>query len=106
MRIHTTIRSVPGTLLALGLSVTLLGGCKNQQQAEVMPGEDQAIEVASAGLSGAQLWARTCAHCHNSRSPAGFSDAKWKVVVAHMRQQAYLTGEDTQKILEFLQASN
>lgn len=58
------------------------------------------------GLSGATIWAQNCGRCHNSRSPAEYSDGQWDVILMHMRIQANLTGEQQRKVAEFLKASN
>lgn len=96
--------------LAAGLMVfaALSTGCQSEPKAEAseQPNGKVDVELASAELSGAQLWAQTCAHCHNSRSPASYSDANWDVAMNHMRQQAQLTGGQARKIVEFLKASN
>ncbi|MCH7493286.1 cytochrome c [bacterium] len=55
---------------------------------------------------GAQVWAYTCNRCHNLRDPREFTDIEWKVVVAHMKVRAGLTGRDADDILAFLKASN
>ncbi len=55
---------------------------------------------------GAELWAENCNRCHNMRDPKEFDDAKWKVIVTHMRVRAGLTGQDARDILSFIQASN
>ena len=92
----------------LGAAAALVPGCQSNN-GEPRAGETlENMEVASAdtGLSGAQLWAQTCIHCHNSRSPASYSDAEWNIAMSHMRQQAHLTGDQYRKILEFLRASN
>ena len=56
--------------------------------------------------SGAKLWAQNCTRCHNSRSPAEFSDAQWEIVSLHMRVRANLTAQEHRSILEFLQSAN
>ena len=40
------------------------------------------------------------------RSPASLSDEEWGLVVHHMRVRAYLTAEEQQRILEFLEQAN
>ncbi len=64
------------------------------------------IFPAAPDRPGAQLWAENCNRCHNAPPPERFSDAQWNVIVHHMRLRANLTGEETRKITEFLQASN
>ncbi|MEQ8554088.1 MAG: hypothetical protein RIC06_09425 [Cyclobacteriaceae bacterium] len=56
--------------------------------------------------SGAQLWAESCIRCHNTASPATFSDVQWDVAVKHMELRAQLTRVEAEKILEFMQSAN
>lgn len=65
--------------------------------------------VASAkgtGKGGAQLWAESCARCHNVRSPSIYSDAEWDVAMHHMRVRANLSAADTETITKFLRSAN
>ena len=52
--------------------------------------------------NGAKLWANTCARCHNMRSVDEFRPDQWRVIMAHMRIRAQLTGQETHEILMFL----
>jgi len=74
------------------------------------PAPDHASPAAArqtaASKGGAELWADNCSRCHNIRPPQSYSDAQWQAVVHHMRLRADLTGEETRKITEFLQASH
>jgi hypothetical protein len=56
--------------------------------------------------SGAQLWGESCVRCHNTASPATFSDVQWDVAVKHMEFRAQLTQEEAEKIVEFLKSAN
>jgi hypothetical protein len=56
--------------------------------------------------SGAQIWAESCIRCHNTASPATFSDVEWDVLVTHMDLRAQLTEVEAKKVLEFLQSAN
>ena len=56
--------------------------------------------------SGAQLWGENCMRCHNSPSPADFSDVQWETVGMHMKLRANITNEEEKKIVEFLQSGN
>lgn len=56
--------------------------------------------------TGGTLWAQRCARCHNLRPPSEYSDAQWVVAIHHMRVRVPLTGEEQEKILEFLKAAN
>ena len=62
--------------------------------------------ASTQGPDGAQLWAQNCARCHNSRSPAEYSDAQWDVVMLHMRVRAGLAAKDARSIREFLRSAN
>lgn len=60
----------------------------------------------SAAKSGAQLWGENCLRCHNSPSPATFSDPEWDAAVLHMRVRANLTEDEAVKIADFLKSAN
>ena len=60
----------------------------------------------TAEKGGAELWAQTCSHCHNLRSPSSYGPAQWEVAVYDMRVRAHLTGEEQRKILDFLKAAS
>lgn len=55
---------------------------------------------------GAKAWANNCASCHNLRPANDLRDDQWRVVVAHMRVRADLTGQEARDVLKFLQGSN
>jgi len=59
-----------------------------------------------APAEGAKLWAQTCGHCHNIRSPNSYSDAQWDVALLHMRVRANLTAEEHKAILAFLKTAH
>ena len=56
--------------------------------------------------SGAQIWGETCIRCHNTPSPATFSDVDWDVAGMHMQLRANLTQDETDKVIEFLKSAN
>jgi nitrate/TMAO reductase-like tetraheme cytochrome c subunit len=56
--------------------------------------------------TGAQIWGETCIRCHNTPSPATFSDVDWAVAGMHMQLRANLTQDETDKVIEFLQSAN
>ena len=60
------------------------------------------ISLTQAG----ETWSDVCGRCHNLRPPSEYSDAQWTVVLDHMRFIVPLTGQEQQKILEFLKAAN
>ncbi len=99
---------VTGFLGLLGLSLAVLIGCQTsatQPASTVSPGF-LSQEGGGASRGAAEIWSTTCSHCHNSRSPASYSDAQWEVAMLHMRVQANLTVEEYRTIRDFLLASN
>jgi cytochrome c5 len=93
----------------VALLALVITGCGQQEQnragATSTPSDSPSL-AADSQKGGAQLWAENCSRCHNSRPPQSFSDAQWQAVVMHMRLRADLTGPETRKITEFLQASH
>lgn len=85
-------------LICSFLFILLIAGCavKDSTQGEARVNQ----------TSGLKLWEQNCSRCHNSPSPASFSDAEWDVVGAHMRVRAYLTGKETDEIVKFLKSIN
>ncbi|MBI4930380.1 MAG: cytochrome c [Bacteroidetes bacterium] len=68
--------------------------------------KDNTQGTAANQYSGLKLWEQNCARCHNSPSPASFSDAEWDVIGAHMRVRAYLIGKESDEIIKFLKTIN
>ena len=66
----------------------------------------KATAPVKAEKGGAELWAETCSHCHNLRSPSTYGPMQWEVAVYDMRVRAHLTGEEQRKILEFLKSAS
>ncbi|MBI4944879.1 MAG: cytochrome c [Bacteroidetes bacterium] len=80
------------------LMVILVAGCTLTKEAK-----DRKEHISN---SGQKLWEQNCSRCHNSPSPASFSDAEWDVVGSHMRVRAYLTGKEADAIIKFLKSIN
>lgn len=59
-----------------------------------------------ADKAGVQLWTENCNRCHNSPSPADFSDVKWERIGTHMQVRANLTQDEVKKIIDFMQSAN
>ena len=55
---------------------------------------------------GAQVYATTCARCHNARSGTERTDSEWGPIVAHMRARANMTKGQAEAVLAFLRATN
>jgi len=107
----TRIRSmliVSGGVAAAALLVAgcAMAGRSPDAGAGTAPASAVAAPAAPEGKSGAELWASTCGHCHNVRSPSSFGPAQWEVAVYDMRVRAHLTGEEQRKITEFLKAAS
>lgn len=96
-------RGLQSTLIALATGVLLTASCLSSARSGSNDGSPPA---ASAQKGGAELWAATCARCHNIRSPSGYSDAEWEVAMQHMRVRANLTGDEYRRILELMKAGN
>ena len=86
---------------------TVFTQCASQQKAT------SSTDNASKGTpeyvlqkSGAQLWAESCIRCHNTASPATFSDVQRDVAMKHMEIRAQLTKVEAEKVLEFMQSAN
>lgn len=52
--------------------------------------------------TGGELYKQYCGSCHNARPLGERPFSNYEVVVAHMRDQAYLTGEEYRQIIHFL----
>lgn len=63
-------------------------------------------KAATVKKGGAELWAETCARCHNLRPPTQHSNGEWTVIVHHMRVRGNLDGGETEQILAFLKSAN
>ncbi len=57
-------------------------------------------------VNGGQLFKLYCGSCHNARPLAERPFANYEVAVAHMREQAYLTGKEYRQIIHFLRRWN
>lgn len=93
-----------GILLAIG--GPLLAGCAASKAGDAQVPAPSKPAASPTGKGAAQLWAESCMHCHNSRSPSAYSDGEWEAAMLHMRIRANLTADEHRKIVEFLKASN
>jgi hypothetical protein len=62
------------------------------------PGSSADADCAAGG----QLFKQYCGSCHNARPLGERPFSNYEVAVAHMRNQAYLTGEEYRQIIYFL----
>ncbi len=53
-------------------------------------------------LAGGELFKTYCGSCHNARALGERPFSNYEVAVAHMRQQAYLTGREYRQIIHFM----
>jgi hypothetical protein len=104
-------------LAVLALLVAAAGGCgtpsahtfsRNYGQREDLPVDppgpppDAADECANGG----KLFKLYCGSCHNARPLSERPFSNYSVAVAHMRNQAYLTGKEYRQIIMFLRRAD
>jgi hypothetical protein len=53
-------------------------------------------------MAGGELYKLYCGSCHNARPLGERPFSNYEVAVAHMRDQAYLTGEEYRQIIQFI----
>ena len=87
-------------------SVVVLSGCAPQQAASNSSDAPKGAPEYILQKSGAQLWAESCIRCHNTASPATFSDVQWDVAMNNMELRAQLTRVEAEKIREFILSAN
>lgn len=102
------------TLALLGMSLALVAGCHELQTALTSAGPVPAplqregpVAIPPGHkydetVTGAHLFDRHCATCHNPRPLSERPFFSYKPVLTHMRTVAVLTGEEHRKILDFL----
>lgn len=100
------VRSSLVLAVATALGLLLVVGCQQDLSKPATPAELGPFARADSNKSGAELWAQTCGHCHNLRSPSSYGPYQWEVAVYDMRVRAHLTGEEQRKITEFLKAAS
>jgi hypothetical protein len=93
-------------LAAAGMLAWLGAGCSSDGGAQAKGGSTQPVESVAVRKGGAELWAETCGHCHNIRSPSEYNAQEWQVIVHHMRLRAGLTGYEQQEITKFLKSAS
>jgi cytochrome c5 len=91
---------------AIALAIGCQSSSPEQNAGNTDKNDVQKMDADTSGKAGPQLWSENCARCHNLRTPEGYSDAQWDIIVHHMRLRANLTGQEARKIAEFLKASN
>jgi hypothetical protein len=64
------------------------------------PGED--AKTFEDSLTGGEVFSMYCNQCHNARALAERPFANYQNAAAHMRVRAQFTGEEYEKLLEFL----
>lgn len=90
----------------VAFTATVFIQCASQQNATSADDTTKGAPEYVLQKSGAQLWAESCIRCHNTASPATFSDVQWDVAVKHMELRAQLTRVEAEKVLEFLKSAN
>ena len=59
---------------------------------------------SSKEMSGVEIWANNCMRCHSLRDASTQTKAEWRVITQHMRLRGNLTGEESRKVLAFLES--
>lgn len=59
-----------------------------------------------AVAEGAQVYADSCARCHQARPGSERTDLEWIAIIAHMRARANFTKSQAAAVLAFMQATN
>jgi hypothetical protein len=67
-----------------------------------MPRPGQDAESFEDSLTGGEVFSMYCNQCHNARALAERPFANYQNAAAHMRVRAQFTGEEYEKLLEFL----
>jgi hypothetical protein len=101
-------------VLALALACHALAGCgvtpsahtvsRNYStgEAPIDPPKDCDDDCFENSVGGGRLFGMYCGSCHNARALGERPFANYEVAVAHMREQAYLTGKEYRQIIHFL----
>jgi len=109
---NTIVGMSLGGVVCVAVLAIVLASCQNpatpisDADGDVSPQAPQAQAYTGQTRGGAELWTQNCQHCHNTRSPASYSDEEWDVAMMHMRNQARLTAQEHRTIREFLKAGN
>ena len=93
------------SVLILAAPLVIAKG-KNTYKADKSEETKKTKKTEGDFVKGAQVWVNNCTRCHNMRNPADYSDQEWRLIVAHMRIRASLTGQEARDVLKFLQNSN
>lgn len=94
------------TISLIAFTVAVLSRCASQQVTSNDSDTPKGAPEYVLQKSGAQLWAESCIRCHNTASPATFSDVEWDVAMKHMELRAQLTRVEAEKIREFILSAN
>lgn len=65
-----------------------------------------ASPVLEHKLSGAELYSIHCNRCHPERYPTERTAAQWKTIMLHMQVRAGIPGEQSRRILKYLQENS
>ncbi|MEQ9221248.1 MAG: hypothetical protein RLO17_24555 [Cyclobacteriaceae bacterium] len=92
--------------LAFGFTTLVFVQCATQKNVSNSGENKKGTPEYVLQKSGVQIWAESCIRCHNTASPATFSDVEWEVALTHMKLRAQLTQLEAQKVLEFMKSAN
>jgi hypothetical protein len=100
-------------MAGLALALALAGGCgtpsahtisRNYGLRKEVPIDPPGPHAAAEDdcVAGGRLFQLYCGSCHNARPLGERPFSNYNVAVAHMRNQAYLTGKEYRQIIHFL----
>jgi hypothetical protein len=102
-------------ILALALPIALAGGCETPSPHTISrnyglrpdvpfdgPRTPPDCAAADDCANGGRLFKLYCGSCHNARPLGERPFSNYQVAIAHMRDQAYLTGKEYRQIIMFL----
>src|SRR5262245_55218888 len=99
--------------LGLGLALALAAGCWTNPSPHTIsrnynyrgfptdPPPEEGCQFDER-VNGGELFKMYCGACHNARALGERPFSNYDVAVAHMREQAYLTGKEYRAIIHFL----
>lgn len=103
-----------GTVLTLVFAAAVGLGCLDLRSAHtdsrnyslgdapVDPPADASCQQFDDRIPGGRLFQLYCASCHNARPLGERPFSNYEVAMAHMREQAYLTGKEYRQLIHFL----
>lgn len=94
-------------LYSLCLVAVIVYSCKTQQSAPTTTSAETSVTTANLSKDemlkkGEDLFNLKCGRCHGLPSPADFTVADWKPIIAAMAPKAKLNAEETNWVLAYV----